>query len=198
MREIMRHRFSEEDIARCKQFAASSTNNYGTRNQRNTAVITRQIYQGKLGEITAWNCLFPICIHISEPDFQIYSARQKSWKPDLSGCNSDYHVKTMGSEQAALYGLSWTFQFSNQRGKGGKDTEIFSDGTGAKAFIAFVEVDTKKSQGLLHAVIHAKRLFDDNLLRDPKLEHLKGIKKVVYAADLEAAGLLGHRDDFGV
>ncbi len=186
--------FTPEEIERCKKFASESTNNYGGRNQRNAATIARQIYQGKLGECAAYRFLVPSCSSLTEPDFQIYSAKQKTWKPDLACGKDQFHVKTMGKEQSSIYGLSWTFQFSNNSNRGGKDTEIFGADPTTQSFVVFVEIDLKLGGATIYAVLHAKRLFDENLFRDPKLDYLKGIKKCVYHSDLEAVGLVGKLD----
>lgn len=188
-------KLTEEDIAKCKAFAASSKNdNYSQRNQHNAAVKTRQIFVGKLGEVSACRFIAQTCPELTQPDFNIYPANKKNWKPDLVCRDNRFHVKTMGSDQAALYGLSWTFQFSNASGKGGKDTEIFGSTTYTQAFVALVEVDLKDYSAMIYSVLQAKRLFDENLFRDPKLDYLKGIKKCVYHVDLEQVGLVGKFD----
>lgn len=189
------HIFEKDEIEKCKLFARSSNNdNYAARNQRNAAVKARQIYQGKLGEVAAHRFLAPSCPSITEPDFNIYPPSKKTWKPDLACGKDQFHIKTMGSEQVSLYGLSWTFQFSNAVGKGGKDTEIFNPDPATQSFVVFVEIDLKTLSAYIHTIIHAKRLFDEDLFRDPKLDYLKGIKKCVYHADLAEHGLLAKKD----
>lgn len=186
--------FSNADIETCLRFAnASDREYYGRRNQHNNDVKRRQIYIGKLGELAASRYLRDVCPD-SVPDFAIYEAKKKSWNSDL-GCNSyHFHVKSMGVEQAKLYGLSWTFQFSNARGRGGKDAEIFAAEQSDRTFVVLVQVDLGKHEAEVITTIQARKLSEHNLFRDPKLDHLKGIKKVVYFEDLLKKNLVGLTD----
>jgi len=181
--------FTDEDLRRCAVFSEEQdSGHYGNRNQFNAKTKQRQIFIGKLGEVVAWRAL-----RSSEPDFEIYPPRKKNWKPDLQGNGFEFHVKSQEAEDAKKYGLSWTFQLSDAKGKGGKDLEIFKDHDG-KSMIVFVGINYAEGYGKILAVIAGRKLFDLKLFRDPKLPHLIGIKKVIYFDDLKKANLVGATD----
>jgi len=186
---------SDEDIKRCRLFAeksvSTSIDQYARRRQTDPRTIQHQIQVGKTGELGVFNWLTRHSLHPTEPDFEIYDARHKSFAADmlleepvtyssgLVGKNVyDIHVKAQDMQSAERFGISWTFQYGT---KVGSDSEIFKpDPTG---YIAFALVN--KNQVTLYGFTAVRTLHEYNLFRDPKLAKLRGIKTVVYNDDFQ-------------
>lgn len=190
----------DTDIHAAKVFAAKSVSThidqYARRRQTDPRQIQHQIEIGKLGEI-ATSCWLktvfaePVSDNpspralfgVSEPDFEIYDAHQKTFAPDLFLFVDGFgqipiHVKTQDQQSAERFGESWTFQYGINVGS---DKEIFAPDP--QGYVAFVSVEGNRAhiRGIpLVATLHSHDLF-----RDPKLAKLRGIKTVVYFEDLE-------------
>ena len=86
----------------------------------------------------------------------------------------DVAVKTQKKSAASKYGLSWTFQNSEIR----KDPILKNP----EAWVCFVEVDDSDEK--FYCKVFPPCKIRKLQFREPKLSHLKGKKKVVYAEDL--------------
>jgi hypothetical protein len=95
----------------CEQFAieCASTNKdeYAKRNQTNLSKIQLDIVVGKIGEWAVMKFLGKGC---SKPDFEIYTAKKKSFDADLTYNGVNVHVKSQSEKSASMYGISWLFQ----------------------------------------------------------------------------------------
>jgi len=81
-------------------------------------------------------------------------------------------VKTQTQEAAERFGLSWTFQWGQQR----RDP-VLLDPDAWVCFVLFAET-------LSHCWVYPACQIQELTLADPRLARLKGEKKVVYAQDL--------------
>lgn len=133
---------------------------------------------GKKAEFVAAKFLhkqfkLPLCY----PDLGIYSSDEKNWNADLY---ENVHVKSCSLQTYRYCGdYSWTFQLKNNSGSGGRD-KLFDRGDG---WVVFVFMETSQSLvGVVKAVVSWDRV--KILLRDPKKQTLKGIKKCLYYKDL--------------
>lgn len=107
------------------------------------------------------------------PDYTIYPARQKSWQEDLLVNGIALAVKTQKQSMANRFGLSWTFQAGSSR----YDTILNKPA----AWVAFVKFDDLSGNTCF---VYPPRQIKDLLFEEPKLDKLKGHKKVVYATSL--------------
>lgn len=173
---------STEDWDKCIKFAYGSGyiyNQYSEkRNQQDCSKHKHDNLIGKVAEIVVYNSIKPFK-EISEPDFNIYERKNKSWKADMQLKDGlDIHVKAQDTEQGLRFGISWIFQWGDNSGYGGKDS-IYADG--ANGWVCFTSVDESKKSGEILAIIRIDILKKCGLAyEDPKKPSLIGIKKAVY------------------
>jgi hypothetical protein len=171
----MKYFFTKTDIKRCEDFANKiDTSFYETRKQINIEKRILDSKIGKLGELAVFNTL---CFKykIEEPDFKIYSVKEKSWDYDLKSNNFNLHVKTQLVDQAIKYGESWVFEKS--------DKHIFVNKK-YNDYVAFVLIDLKNKQANIKAILNVNKIHEENLFKPMKLIHLSS-KCAVYFNDLE-------------
>ena len=163
-------------ISKAKQFgeAVVSTIDYKDSNQSNLEKIRDDHFISKLGEEAVKKLMEERGDTVIGPDYTIYDAKKKSWSCDLLINNIEVAVKTQKKSAASKYGLSWTFQFSPFR----KDPIL----SNPSAWICLVECDD--SDVNYSCNVFPPRKMKSLLLKEPKLQHLKGKKKVVYAEDI--------------
>ncbi|HYV91128.1 MAG TPA: hypothetical protein VE978_05070 [Chitinophagales bacterium] len=163
-------------IIKAKKFSESvvSTIDYKDSNQSNIEKIRDDHFISKLGEEAVKKLMEERGNKVIGPDYTIYPAKKKSWSTDLMINEIEVAVKTQKKSAANKYGLSWTFQFSQVR----KDPILKNP----EAWICFVEYDDTDEK--YSCRVFPPRKMKSLPLKEPKLQHLKGKKKVVYANDL--------------
>lgn len=162
-------------VERAKAFAEAVINtvNYSDSNQFHLEKIQDDHFISKLGEEAVKKIFEGFGVHVKGPDYTIYEGKQKSWDSDLFLNGYGLAVKTQKTSSAIRYGLSWTFQSS-----GFRTDPILSN---PEAYVCFVECDDcAKYQCTIYPPCQIQTL----VFKEPKLPHLKGKKKVVYAEDL--------------
>ena len=167
----------------CTDFAqkqlVTSRSKYRQRNQSNQTRITQQIADGKMGEIFAARHLRTQGYTCTEPDFEIYTARNKSFDADLVvDSQQAVHVKTQNAESARRWGSSWVFQAG---GVGYGNTDPLLDST-TTDWVVFVKLDTQAHSAVVIGPLEMAQVKQH--LKDPVLDRLKGIKKCIYESDL--------------
>lgn len=126
-------------------------------------------------------------------DIDIRSGSSKGWLHDLCFKVTDQnfpnvHVKCCTSSTYRYCNdFSWTFQYSNNDRKGGKDL-IFNSNEDDLVVFVYIE-NPEDNQGVIKAILPTNILLaQDNgeflILRDPVKSNLKGLKKCVYYKDL--------------
>ena len=172
----------ETDLDQCEKFAraqlATSMSQYRRRNQSNPERIVAQIIDGKMGEWFAYHHLKRQGFEPTVPDFEIYTARHKSFDADLYSNKTAIHVKSQNIGSAKRYGSSWVFQ-AGGIGFGNRDPCLDNS---QDEWCVFVTVDhaSKSATVLGPYSINDVRPH----MKDPKLSHLKGIKKCIYLKDI--------------
>ena len=163
-----------EAAERAKKFATEvvHTTDYKDSNQTSNLKIQGDHFVSKIGEEAVYAVLKNFAT-VSLPDYAIYHGKEKSWAPDLFIDGKGLAVKTQSRSSAKLYGLSWTFQCGEQR----RDT-ILDDPESWVVFVAFD--DTTPYTCYVYPPYQIKELTFD----EPRLERLRGFKKVVYAISL--------------
>lgn len=179
---------TDEEINRCRKFAVdvveTNIEKYKKRNQFDKKKIIKDIYIGKKSEMAAYKYINNIGvdegtytsdgIKTGEPDFEIYGAKNKSFDADLKSQGTDnckYHVKSMTSESAARWGLSWTFQREDPLVHTPEDTDHI---------VLCEAIDKYRIE--IKMVMSAKEA--QHLYGVPKLYKLRGIKRVLYWKDV--------------
>jgi hypothetical protein len=154
----------------------SSGNGYRDTNQFNLQKIENDHFVSKIGE-EAVRIVFEQCSRkVQGPDYQIYAGKQKSWDSDLYVDGLGLAVKTQATSLAKKFGLSWTFQAGSYR----KDPIL----NNLEAWVCFVEFNEITRQCRVYPPYQIKELT----FGEPKLDKLKGSKKVVYADKLPVIG----------
>jgi len=163
-------------INSAKKFAETvvGTVDYTESNQSNLKKISDDHFISKLGEEAVKKIFEERGNKVIGPDYTIYHAKKKSWSADLIINEIEVAVKTQKKSAANKYGLSWTFQFSQVR----KDPILQNP----EAWICFVECDDGDKN--FSCKVFPPKKMKSLPLKEPKLPHLKGKKKVVYANDL--------------
>jgi len=170
-------------VVKAKNFAkqvtptiGSAGGGYRDTNQFNLQKIENDHFVSKIGE-EAVRIVFEQCSQkVEGPDYQIYAGKQKSWDSDLYVDGLGLAVKTQATSLAKKFGLSWTFQTGTYR----KDPIL----NNSNAWVCFVEFNETTRQCRVYPPYQIKELT----FGEPKLEKLRGSKKVVYAESLPAIG----------
>ena len=161
-------------VEKARKFAEDviPTINYSDSNQTVIKKIQFDHFVSKLGEEAAVIVLSQYAV-MQGPDYNIYSAAQKSWREDLLVNNTGVAVKTQTRSAASRYGLSWTFQCGSKRHDPILNTP--------EAWVVFVECNDFADY---HCRVYPPFQIRELVFKDPTLPHLKGLKKVVYANTL--------------
>ena len=163
-------------IAKAKNFAAAVINtvDYKDSNQSIKSKIQDDHFISKLGEEAVRQIFLDRGVTVVGPDYNIYEGKNKSWLPDLIINGIEVAVKTQKKSAAGRYGLSWTFQDSELR----KDPILKNP----EAWVFFVEYDDRDEN--FPCTVFPPVKIKTLQFKEPRLPHLKGKKKVIYAEDL--------------
>jgi len=145
---------------------------YRDSSQNNLGKIHQDHYVSKIGEEAVKTVLRSCGATVLGPDYTVYAGHQKSWEADLEVNGIPLGVKTQTQEAAERFGLSWTFQWGQQR----RDP-VLLDPDAWVCFVLFAET-------LSHCWVYPACQIQELTLAEPRLARLKGEKKVVYAQDL--------------
>lgn len=186
-------KYSQSDLEKCHEFAVgqlgTSRDHYRRRKQGNESKIIQDITTGKLGEIAAHRLLRRYGVHATLPDFEIYDSRGKSFNADLTWKGHEFHCKAQTEESAKRYGTSWILQWG---GKGyGHTDKLFKHRSNSDYLMpTTVHQDTVR----IYGVIQIKKLFDKDMIKEPKLAWFKDTKRAIYFEDIST---LSWRDRWG-
>ena len=153
-----------------KNSVQTSINEYARRNQKNVDKIIQDIIIGKTAEYAVYNYIKSKGKNCSEPDIKIYQKNEKSFDADLYSNNNKIHVKAQSISSSMAFGESWSFQKN--------DSLTFkpsSDDFICLCIVDGLQVDIKSFK-------NASFYLDK--YKDPILDKLKGIKKVIYNKDI--------------
>ncbi|MFZ2187324.1 MAG: hypothetical protein WAV46_01720 [Candidatus Moraniibacteriota bacterium] len=167
----------DEIIKKAKEFADKvvGTINYGDSNQFDLIKIANDHFISKIGEEAAKKVFESLGKNVQGPNYTIYEKKEKSWDADLLIDSSvEVAVKTQKKSAADRFGLSWTFQASPER------RDIILDNK--DAWVVFVECNDK--DGSFDCTVYPPYQIKELTFGEPKLDYLKGKKKVVYATNL--------------
>ncbi len=174
---IQRVTLTEQILAKAKTFSetVTSTTNYSDSRQTAHEKIKNDHFVSKLGEEAARMVFSPYAKSIAGPDYNIYTHTNKSWQADLFVDGVPLAVKTQKTSAARRYGLSWTFQCGSFR----KDIILQQP----DAWVIFIEYDDVTPPFHTCFVLPPFQMKELKL-GEPKLQYLRGHKKVVYASSL--------------
>lgn len=191
-----------EIISKCEQFArASAPTNMSALNRRgqsNPEAIIRQIKTGKSGEVCVHEIVSKDYPNLSEPDFNVYEKKDKSWSPDLQDLVTGFRlgVKSQEMESALQYYESWVFQFNDGK-KFDCDTEVFGNDLDPNHYVTFVLVNTPKKVSQIRAIVKVQWLHDKELFQPMALQKFKSTnnKLAVYYDHPEYNSLIKYADE---
>ncbi len=160
--------------------------------QRNAYSPLGDITLGKFGEFAVCLALRSIGFPKIMPDVSIRHGYQKGWDCDLPFKKYDErffdsHVKTCDHRTSEFVQrfrqdkYTWTFQWSNKNGIGGRD-KLFDDPDN-KEVVWFMYVPSMSDRNP-KLIASAPWFRLKNILKDPIANKLKGLKKCIYSEDL--------------
>ena len=152
------------------------------RGQRNANKIKHQTAVGKMGELIACDWLREQGYTCSDPDFNVYSGRKKSWDSDMHiiSPHGKFKVacKAQDEKSAKRYGRSWIFQ---KGGVGyGHTDPVIKKGESLSVFVSLnLEEQTAEVKGPF-------RMCDMRpLFREPFLKSMRFSKVALYWEDMK-------------
>lgn len=159
----------------CSRVLHTNVDEYHRRKQTDLSKIWDDIFYGKLAE---WGVYFIYLergkTNLNPPDMTIYTAKQKSYEPDLKYGLFNLHIKSQTYQSAERYGDSWMFQSKDPLFEYPNEYDIMigcrvSIHESSKDFIegAFVEIKLEKQ-------------FNKLVISEPRLSKFQGMKKTVY------------------
>lgn len=160
-----------DEVIRAKRFAEAvvGTTDYSDSNQTLRVKIQQDHFISKLGEEAAKKVLQAYG-EVTGPDYGIYDVKAKSWAADLAVNGVEVAVKTQAQSSASKYGRSWTFQDGATR----RDA-ILDKPEAWVVLVVFDDLQPYRFQ------VYPPYQMGELPFGEPKLAHLKGSKKVVYA-----------------
>jgi len=177
----------DEEIDECKHFAAARLSGskalYQRRNGGSTEKIMSDIVAGAMGEIAIYKYFKSLGYNISQPDFNVYSKRSKSFDADMTIGHIEIHCKTQCWDSRKRYGNSWILQNSETQGQ----DKLFRNRDDGD-YIAMAGINADDTVTIL-GVMPLKLIFDNDLIGECKVEWLRRHKSALYLKDLEPYGL---------
>jgi hypothetical protein len=170
---------SAELVVKARDFARQVTPTIGSpgggyrdTNQFDLRKIKNDHFVSKVGEEAVRVVFEKLGRQVQGPDYRVYEGKQKSWDSDLYVDGLGLAVKTQSVSLSKKFGLSWTFQSGAYR----RDPILNTP----DAWVCFVEFNEPIRQCRVFPPYQIRELT----FGEPKLEKLKGSKKVVYAGSL--------------
>jgi hypothetical protein len=171
-------KLSNLDYKKCIDFSETViTDFYEIRSgQCNEEKRKKDALIGKLGELAAFKALKNKINGLTEPDFNIYTTKEKSWDFDLKSLDYNIHVKSQDVEQGKKYGESWVFQL--------QDKHVFQNYSD-KDYVVFVSVNLKTRECFVRSMLSLFTLHNLQLFRPMKVFKLRNNKVAVYYEDIK-------------
>jgi hypothetical protein len=174
---------SKDDYDKCFLFATkwapTSIKHYQKRNQFDREKIISDQTIGKFAELGVYKLFTEnMKLECSNPDFNIYENKCKSFDPDLVVLDYKIHVKSCRINTWD----SWTLQYSGS-GSGHKDKVLY-DGE-PNNFIALCFVDTRNLLVKLAGIMDTNYCIQNGLYKLPVIENLREYKRALYYKDIE-------------
>jgi hypothetical protein len=174
---------TQEQYQKAYQFANNSVktneDEYAKRNQKNVTKIISDILIGKIAEYAVYNLLISKGKKCNEPDIAIYDRYSKSFDADLYSDGKKVHVKAQTLESAKAFGTSWSFQ----------KQDVLTYKPSNDDYICLCQVN-----GLEVSILSFKQAnYYLDMYKDPVLDKLKGIKKVIYMDSINQKVILSEQ-----
>lgn len=169
--------------------APTNQNKLANRGQRDMGRILSQIEAGKMGEQAIHDKLVVYLTELTQPDYAIYSAKQKNWNPDLTDASVN-PIITIGCKsqeygQGLLFGESWVCEYRADA-KYDRDRGIFSEEAKRPGhFICFATVNMSKKWVELRALIAISTLHEKKLFEAMVKKSLQNNKLAIYMESIE-------------
>ncbi len=183
-------KLSDEEYNKCLLFAKevnkTTSDHYSKlRGQTNDKKKEKDHLISKLAELGVYKFLQNYEFPYKEPDFTIYENKKKSWDSDIVSLDKndwrDIAVKSCYGD--GKYKESWTINYSDKRGYGGKDKVIFDLETPIVLFLA--SVFEKDKDVRIDYCVRGKTIHEYDLLKLPVVRQLWNYKRCLYMTDLD-------------
>jgi len=170
-----------EEMGSKKQSTTYYTQNRNVKAEK----AAEDIFLGKKAE-------FFVCIALNkhfnipliEPDLEIRKGKKKGWGADIPLVqygHRDMHVKSCSAKTYKYCkDYSWTFQYSNNNGVGGKDKLLKQESNDLISLVYIIQPNS--NIGTIKAILDWE--MAKKYLKDPLKPTLIGLKKCLYYEDL--------------
>lgn len=166
----MKIRISKLEMRKIKEFAHLRSQNVGLYKKRGGFKYI-DVVTGAMAEFG----VFKVIPGLSEPDLEIYKAKDKTFDADMKdGDNRMFHVKGQSKYSADKYGDSWLMQ---------KTDPILNDPRN-KNYLVLCTVDIQNEIVEIRACIPVRTIVSYNLLMLPVLPHLQDNKYALYMDEI--------------
>lgn len=178
MSNIVEYKLQSDIVKMCEVFSSkvihTNADEYYRRKQSDLEKIWNDIFYGKLAE---WGVYFIYLererTNIDPPDMRIYSAKDKSFDPDLRYGLFNIHVKSQTYESAEKFGDSWMFQSKDPLLVQPNEYDIL---IGCRVLLS----DRDKTAMVK---IKLEKPFMNLVIGEPRLSKFVGSKKTIYLKD---------------
>lgn len=186
---------SEELKNKTREFAQAcaptNQNKLASRGQRDMGRILFQIQAGKIGEQAIHDKLLAYLTGLTQPDYAIYTAKQKNWNPDLTDATVKPIItvgcKSQEFSQGQEFGESWVCEFRADA-KYDQDRGIFSEEAKQPGhFLCCATVNLPKKWVELKALIAISTLHEKKLFEAMVKKSLQNNKLAIYMESIEKA-----------
>jgi len=181
-------KITKKDLKMATEFAEArfekSKVHYMQRKQFNSAKVKQDILVGALGEIAVYKMLKEdYGIKVSKPDLNVYEKAKKTFDADLQDKQGrKYHVKSQSVISSKKYGRSYILQYG---GNGRGHTDKLFRNRSNNDYLVPTEVDTEEMVVTLFGCYRIETIFEEDMIKLPKLDYFKDIKRAIYLEDLE-------------
>ena len=188
MQKEIKIKITKKDVQKAKDFAEKrlekSRAHYMKRKQFNSEKVMTDIMVGALGEIAVYKLLKNnYGIKVSFPDLNVYEKAKKTFDADLKDKQGRmFHVKSQSVTSSERYGRSYILQYG---GNGRGHTDKLFRNRSDNDYLVPTEVDTENMSVTIFGCYKIKTIFEKDMIKLPKLDYFKDIKRAIYLEDLE-------------
>jgi len=173
----MIYKFNSRTYEKCLQFAldrqGKSKRLYKQRGESRLDKVTEDIVVGALGEIAASKYFKERGYKCSDPDFEVYEEKSKSYDADLIVEFFDVHVKSQSTSSFKRYGASYLCQKSDKLYKR----------PGIRDVLCFARVDLEAKEVKIVGCVKARSLKEHGRWGEAKVPKYRHTKVALYLQD---------------
>lgn len=169
----MKIKISPYMVDKCNQFADLRMKDVKLYKERG-GFKRDDVLSGALAEVGTYRAALSRLEGLSKPDFNIYEAKDKTYKSDLYTDRYNLHVKSQTKESAERYGTSWLMQRTDPILKDPKSLHYL--------VLTVVDLDTNVVE--MMGCIPIKTIVSYDLLGECSLKWFRKYKIAIYWKDI--------------